>query len=37
MVKVEVEIETEPSAIEAIEAGADVIMFDNRPQKKLVI
>jgi nicotinate-nucleotide pyrophosphorylase (carboxylating) len=30
MVKVEVEIETENQLLEAIEAGADVIMFDNR-------
>ncbi|MDQ0232845.1 carboxylating nicotinate-nucleotide diphosphorylase [Metabacillus malikii] len=30
MVKIEVEIETETQLLEAIEAGADVIMFDNR-------
>lgn len=30
MVKIEVETETEEEVIEAIEAGADVIMFDNR-------
>ncbi|MBS4173682.1 carboxylating nicotinate-nucleotide diphosphorylase [Bacillus sp. FJAT-49736] len=30
MVKVEVEIETKEQLLEAIEAGADIIMFDNR-------
>ena len=30
MVKVEVEAETEAQVIEAVNAGADVIMFDNR-------
>lgn len=30
MVKVEVEVETEEQVIEAVNAGADVIMFDNR-------
>ncbi|MFC0270143.1 carboxylating nicotinate-nucleotide diphosphorylase [Metabacillus herbersteinensis] len=31
MVKIEVEIETEDQLLEAIEAGADVIMYDNCP------
>ena len=30
MVKIEVETETEEQVIEAVNAGADVIMFDNR-------
>jgi len=30
MVKVEVEVETEEQVLEAVQAGADVIMFDNR-------
>ncbi|AIM15744.1 MULTISPECIES: carboxylating nicotinate-nucleotide diphosphorylase [Neobacillus] len=30
MVKVEVEVETEKQTIEAVQAGVDVIMFDNR-------
>lgn len=30
MVKVEVEVETEEQVLEAVDAGADVIMFDNR-------
>ncbi|MEH7332733.1 carboxylating nicotinate-nucleotide diphosphorylase [Neobacillus drentensis] len=30
MVKVEVEVETEEQVVEAVNAGADVIMFDNR-------
>jgi nicotinate-nucleotide pyrophosphorylase (carboxylating) len=30
MVKVEVEVETEEQVIEAVNAGADIIMFDNR-------
>ncbi|MDR4948726.1 carboxylating nicotinate-nucleotide diphosphorylase [Neobacillus cucumis] len=30
MVKVEVEVETEEQVLEAVKAGADVIMFDNR-------
>lgn len=30
MVKIEVEVETEEQVIEAVNAGADVIMFDNR-------
>jgi nicotinate-nucleotide pyrophosphorylase (carboxylating) len=30
MVKVEVETETREQVIEAVQAGADVIMFDNR-------
>ncbi|MFB5194714.1 carboxylating nicotinate-nucleotide diphosphorylase [Neobacillus sp. KR4-4] len=30
MVKVEVEVETEAQVLEAVNAGADVIMFDNR-------
>ncbi|KJE28764.1 nicotinate-nucleotide diphosphorylase [Geobacillus kaustophilus] len=30
MVKIEVETETEDEVLEAVEAGADVIMFDNR-------
>ncbi|WP_160721943.1 carboxylating nicotinate-nucleotide diphosphorylase [Bacillus sp. USDA818B3_A] len=30
MVKVEVEVETEVQVLEAVQAGADVIMFDNR-------
>ncbi|ALC81838.1 nicotinate-nucleotide pyrophosphorylase [Bacillus gobiensis] len=34
MVKIEVEIETEDQLYEAIEAGADVIMFDNCPPEK---
>ena len=35
MVKVEVEIETENQLLEAIEAGADVIMFDNRSPEEV--
>jgi nicotinate-nucleotide pyrophosphorylase (carboxylating) len=35
MVKVEVEIETENQLLEAIEAGADVIMFDNRSKEEV--
>jgi nicotinate-nucleotide pyrophosphorylase (carboxylating) len=30
MIKIEVEVETEEQVIEAVNAGADVIMFDNR-------
>jgi nicotinate-nucleotide pyrophosphorylase (carboxylating) len=30
MVKVEVETETKDQVLEAVEAGADIIMFDNR-------
>ncbi|KKI92321.1 nicotinate-nucleotide pyrophosphorylase [Bacillus sp. SA1-12] len=35
MVKIEVEIETEKQLLEAIEAGADVIMFDNRSPEEV--
>jgi nicotinate-nucleotide pyrophosphorylase (carboxylating) len=35
MVKIEVEIETEEQLLEAIEAGADVIMFDNRSPEEV--
>lgn len=35
MVKIEVEIETEKQLLEAIEAGADVIMFDNRTAEEV--
>lgn len=35
MVKIEVEIETEAELYEAIEAGADVIMFDNRKPEEV--
>ncbi|AJD92901.1 nicotinate-nucleotide pyrophosphorylase [Jeotgalibacillus malaysiensis] len=36
MVKVEVETETKDQVIEAVEAGADVIMFDNRTPEEIV-
>jgi len=36
MVKVEVEVETEAQVIEAVEAGADVIMFDNRTPEEII-
>jgi nicotinate-nucleotide pyrophosphorylase (carboxylating) len=35
MVKIEVEIENEKQLLEAIEAGADVIMFDNRSPEEV--
>lgn len=35
-VKIEVEIETKEQLLEAIEAGADIIMFDNRSLNKLL-
>lgn len=35
MVKIEVEIETKEQLIEAIQAGADVIMFDNRTPEEI--
>ncbi|WLR44070.1 carboxylating nicotinate-nucleotide diphosphorylase [Bacillus carboniphilus] len=35
MVKVEVEIESEPQLIEAIKSGADIIMFDNRTPEEV--
>ena len=35
MVKIEVETETREQVIEAIEAGADVIMFDNRTPEEM--
>lgn len=35
MVKVEVETETQEEVLEAIEAGADVIMFDNRTPEEV--
>ncbi len=35
MVKIEVEIETEDQLFEAIKAGADVIMFDNRTPEEV--
>lgn len=35
MVKIEVEVETEEQVIEAVEAGADVIMFDNRSPEEM--
>ncbi|MDQ0224729.1 carboxylating nicotinate-nucleotide diphosphorylase [Metabacillus niabensis] len=35
MIKIEVEIETEAELYEAIEAGADVIMFDNRKPEEV--
>lgn len=35
MVKVEVEIETEEQLLEAIDSGADVIMFDNRSPEEV--
>src|SRR5690606_16817559 len=34
MVKIEVETETEEQVIEAVEANADIIMFDNRTPKE---
>ncbi|MGY3715385.1 carboxylating nicotinate-nucleotide diphosphorylase [Sutcliffiella cohnii] len=36
MVKIEVETETREQVLEAIEAGADVIMFDNRSPKEIL-
>lgn len=36
MVKIEVETETREQVIEAVEAGADVIMFDNRSPEEIV-
>src|SRR5690606_39359356 len=36
MVKIEVETESEQEVIEAVEANADIIMFDNRsPEEKI--
>jgi nicotinate-nucleotide pyrophosphorylase (carboxylating) len=35
MVKIEVEVETEEQVMEAVNAGADVIMFDNRTPKEI--
>jgi len=35
MVKIEVETETEAQVLEAVEAGADVIMFDNRTPEEV--
>ncbi|MBM7646102.1 nicotinate-nucleotide pyrophosphorylase (carboxylating) [Scopulibacillus daqui] len=35
MVKIEVETETKEQVIEAVEAGADVIMFDNRKSEEV--
>lgn len=35
MVKVEVETETKEEVLEAVEAGADVIMFDNRTPEEV--
>lgn len=35
MVKIEVETETEDEVLEAVEAGADVIMFDNRTPEEV--
>lgn len=35
MVKVEVETETKEQVVEAVEAGADVIMFDNRSPEEI--
>lgn len=35
MVKVEVETETKEQVLEAVEAGADIIMFDNRTPKEV--
>ncbi|MGD6816696.1 carboxylating nicotinate-nucleotide diphosphorylase [Metabacillus sp. 84] len=34
-VKIEVEVETESQLLEAIEAGADIIMFDNRSPEEI--
>ncbi|AST92721.1 nicotinate-nucleotide diphosphorylase (carboxylating) [Sutcliffiella cohnii] len=36
MVKIEVETETREQVLEAVEAGADVIMFDNRSPKEIL-
>lgn len=36
MIKVEVETETEEQVIEAIHAGADIIMFDNRSPEEII-
>lgn len=36
MVKIEVETESKEQVIEAVEAGADVIMFDNRTPEEIV-
>lgn len=35
MVKIEVEIETEAQLLEAIDAKADIIMFDNRTPEQV--
>lgn len=35
MVKIEVETETKEEVLEAVEAGADVIMFDNRTPEEV--
>jgi nicotinate-nucleotide pyrophosphorylase (carboxylating) len=35
MVKIEVEVETEKQLLEAIDANADVIMFDNRSPEEV--
>jgi nicotinate-nucleotide pyrophosphorylase (carboxylating) len=35
MVKIEVETETREQVIQAVEAGADVIMFDNRKPEEI--
>lgn len=35
MVKIEVEVESEEMTLEAVNAGADVIMFDNRTPKEI--
>jgi nicotinate-nucleotide pyrophosphorylase (carboxylating) len=35
MVKIEVEVETEEQVMEAVNAGADVIMFDNRTPEEI--
>jgi nicotinate-nucleotide pyrophosphorylase (carboxylating) len=36
MIKIEVETETKEQVIEAVEAGADVIMFDNRSPDEII-
>lgn len=36
MIKIEVETESEEQVIEAVEAGADVIMYDNRTPKEII-
>ena len=35
MIKIEVETETKEEVLEAVEAGADVIMFDNRSPEEV--